>query len=133
MCSVKSEVSLQCMEALVYSSFFGNCSQLEWVCDSRAKQSQQFPLDNCFVLFSCCLPFMFQVVQTLAVAIFLTTGTLLFLVFPPLVFSYVEGWSYGEGFYFTFITLSTIGFGDYVVGNKEGELDLALLKLATLV
>ncbi|KAG5857970.1 hypothetical protein ANANG_G00025110 [Anguilla anguilla] len=36
---------------------------------------------------------------------------------PPLVFSYVEGWSYGEGFYFAFITLSTIGFGDYVVGT----------------
>lgn len=111
------------MEALVYAFFFGHCSQLEWVCDSRAKQTQQFPLDNCSVLFSCHLPFIFQVVQTLTVAIFLTTGTLIFLVFPPLVFSYVEGWSYGEGFYFTFITLSTTGFGDYVVGNKEGELD----------
>ncbi|KFP43885.1 Potassium channel subfamily K member 16, partial [Chlamydotis macqueenii] len=62
-----------------------------------------------------------QVVQTLAVAIFLITGTLLFLVFPPLVFSYVEGWSYGEGFYFTFITLSTIGFGDYVVGTNPNK------------
>uniref|UniRef100_A0A8B9RSM4 Potassium two pore domain channel subfamily K member 16 n=1 Tax=Accipiter nisus TaxID=211598 RepID=A0A8B9RSM4_9AVES len=70
----------------------------------------------------CHLPFIFQVVQTLTVAI-LTTGTLIFLVFPPLVFSYVEGWSYGGGFYLTFINLSTIGFGDYVVGNKEGELD----------
>ncbi|NWX84928.1 KCNKG protein, partial [Nothoprocta ornata] len=60
-------------------------------------------------------------VQTLAMAIFLTTGTLLFLVFPPLVFSYVEGWSYGEGFYFTFITLSTIGFGDYVVGTDPNK------------
>lgn len=58
-------------------------------------------------------------VQRLAMAVFLTAGILLFLVFPPLVFSYVEGWSYGEGFYFTFITLSTIGFGDYVVGNNE--------------
>ncbi|CAJ0922073.1 unnamed protein product [Ranitomeya imitator] len=28
-----------------------------------------------------------------------------------------EGWSYGEGFYFAFITLSTIGFGDYVLGK----------------
>ncbi|XP_074945237.1 potassium channel subfamily K member 16 isoform X1 [Phalacrocorax aristotelis] len=62
-----------------------------------------------------------QVVQTLAVAIFLTAGTLFFLVFPPLVFSYVEGWSYGEGFYFTFITLSTIGFGDYVVGTNPNK------------
>ncbi|NXE24261.1 KCNKG protein, partial [Ardeotis kori] len=54
-------------------------------------------------------------------SIFLITGTLLFLVFPPLVFSYVEGWSYGEGFYFTFITLSTIGFGDYVVGTNPNK------------
>ncbi|NXA46033.1 KCNKG protein, partial [Nothocercus julius] len=42
-------------------------------------------------------------------------------LFPPLVFSYVEGWSYGEGFYFTFITLSTIGFGDYVVGTDPNK------------
>ncbi|NXA13335.1 KCNKG protein, partial [Sapayoa aenigma] len=42
-------------------------------------------------------------------------------MFPPLVFSYVEGWSYGEGFYFTFITLSTIGFGDYVVGTNPNK------------
>uniref|UniRef100_A0A8D0H3Z2 2P domain potassium channel Talk-1 n=1 Tax=Sphenodon punctatus TaxID=8508 RepID=A0A8D0H3Z2_SPHPU len=62
-----------------------------------------------------------QVVQTLTMALFLTTGTLLFLVFPPMIFSYVEGWSYGEGFYFTFITLSTIGFGDYVVGMDPNK------------
>ncbi|XP_074986061.1 potassium channel, subfamily K, member 16-like isoform X2 [Caretta caretta] len=30
----------------------------------------------------------------------------------------VEGWSYSEGVYFAFITLSTIGFGDYVVGKQ---------------
>ncbi|XP_063146350.1 potassium channel subfamily K member 16-like [Candoia aspera] len=62
-----------------------------------------------------------QVVQTLTMALFLTAGTLLFLVFPPMIFSYVEGWSYGEGFYFTFITLSTIGFGDYVVGTDPSK------------
>uniref|UniRef100_A0A8C3PEE1 2P domain potassium channel Talk-1 n=1 Tax=Chrysemys picta bellii TaxID=8478 RepID=A0A8C3PEE1_CHRPI len=62
-----------------------------------------------------------RVVQTLALALFLTAGTLLFLVFPPMIFSYVEGWSYGEGFYFTFITLSTIGFGDYVVGTDPNK------------
>jgi hypothetical protein len=33
-------------------------------------------------------------------------------------FSHVEGWSFREGFYFAFITLSTIGFGDYVVGEN---------------
>ncbi|XP_034078076.1 potassium channel subfamily K member 16-like isoform X2 [Gymnodraco acuticeps] len=55
-----------------------------------------------------------QTVEALAVSLFFITGSLLFLVIPPLLFSYVEGWSFGEGFYFTFITLSTIGFGDYV-------------------
>lgn len=50
-------------------------------------------------------------------ALFLLMGSVLFLIFPPVIFSYVEGWSYGEGFYYVFITLSTIGFGDYVVGE----------------
>uniref|UniRef100_A0A8D1SUG0 2P domain potassium channel Talk-1 n=1 Tax=Sus scrofa TaxID=9823 RepID=A0A8D1SUG0_PIG len=57
-----------------------------------------------------------QLLQTLGLALFLALGTMLILIFPPMVFSHVEGWSFGEGFYFAFITLSTIGFGDYVVG-----------------
>lgn len=59
----------------------------------------------------------FQLLQTLGLALFLALGTMLILIFPPMVFSHVEGWSFGEGFYFAFITLSTIGFGDYVVGE----------------
>ncbi|MBN3279413.1 KCNKG protein, partial [Polyodon spathula] len=58
-----------------------------------------------------------QILKMLTVSFFLILGTLLFLVFPPVIFSYVEGWTYGEGFYYAFITLSTIGFGDYVVGT----------------
>ncbi|KAM8947309.1 potassium channel, subfamily K, member 16-like [Pelodytes ibericus] len=61
------------------------------------------------------------VMKILMMGIFLTTGSLLFLVFPPMIFSYVEGWSYGEGFYFAFITLSTIGFGDYVLGTDPNK------------
>ncbi|KAK2113662.1 Potassium channel sub K member 17 [Saguinus oedipus] len=45
----------------------------------------------------------------------LLSGLLLFLLLPPLLFSHMEGWSYMEGFYFSFITLSTVGFGDYVI------------------
>lgn len=58
-----------------------------------------------------------QAVEAVAVSLFFITGSLLFLVIPPLLFSYVESWTFGEGFYFAFITLSTIGFGDYVVGE----------------
>ncbi|NIG57889.1 potassium channel subfamily K member 16 [Pontoporia blainvillei] len=62
-----------------------------------------------------------QLLQTLGLALFLALGTLLVLIFPPMVFSHVEGWSFSEGFYFAFITLSTIGFGDYVVGTDPSK------------
>lgn len=47
----------------------------------------------------------------------LGVGLLLFLLLPPLLFTAIEGWTYEEGFYYSFITLSTIGFGDYVIGK----------------
>ncbi|XP_069464854.1 potassium channel subfamily K member 17 [Ambystoma mexicanum] len=46
----------------------------------------------------------------------LLTGLLLFFLLPPLMFTSIEGWTYDEAFYYAFITLSTIGFGDYVIG-----------------
>ncbi|XP_045862463.1 potassium channel subfamily K member 17 isoform X3 [Meles meles] len=46
----------------------------------------------------------------------LLSGLPLFLLLPPLLFSHVEGWSFVESFYFAFVTLSTVGFGDYVIG-----------------
>uniref|UniRef100_A0A8C5YBT1 Potassium two pore domain channel subfamily K member 17 n=1 Tax=Microcebus murinus TaxID=30608 RepID=A0A8C5YBT1_MICMU len=47
----------------------------------------------------------------------LLSGLLLFLLLPPLLFAHMEGWSYIEGFYYAFITLSTVGFGDYVIAR----------------
>ncbi|XP_029350152.1 potassium channel subfamily K member 16-like [Echeneis naucrates] len=69
-----------------------------------------------------------QTVETLAVSLFFISGSLLFLVIPPLLFSYVEGWTFSEGFYFAFITLSTIGFGDYVVGTDPDKEYIALYR-----
>uniref|UniRef100_A0A8C4RK46 2P domain potassium channel Talk-1 n=1 Tax=Erpetoichthys calabaricus TaxID=27687 RepID=A0A8C4RK46_ERPCA len=59
-----------------------------------------------------------QAIKILTNSIFLMSGTLLFLILPPVLFSFVEGWTYGQGFYYAFITLSTIGFGDYVIGTN---------------
>ncbi|XP_036181059.1 potassium channel subfamily K member 16-like [Myotis myotis] len=48
--------------------------------------------------------------------LFLVTGLLIFILLPPVVFMFTEGWTYNEGLYFAFISLSTIGFGDYIPG-----------------
>ncbi|XP_038612745.1 potassium channel subfamily K member 16-like [Tachyglossus aculeatus] len=60
-------------------------------------------------------------IKFLTLQFFLVTGVLVFLGFPALVFHSVEGWTYNEGIYYAFITLSTIGFGDYVVGAQPGR------------
>lgn len=43
-------------------------------------------------------------------------GCLIFLAVPTVVFQKVENWKFLEAFYFVVITLTTVGFGDYVPG-----------------
>ncbi|XP_078503462.1 potassium channel subfamily K member 5 [Lissotriton helveticus] len=54
--------------------------------------------------------------QFICTAIFIIWGVMVHLVLPPFIFMATEGWDYIEGLYFSFITISTIGFGDYVAG-----------------
>merc|ERR1719411_905913 len=42
---------------------------------------------------------------------------LCYLVFGAILFAHWEDWSYLDGAYFCFISLMTIGFGDFVPGN----------------
>ncbi|XP_043836981.1 potassium channel subfamily K member 16-like [Dromiciops gliroides] len=60
-------------------------------------------------------------IKFLTLLFFLMTGILIFLGLPPIVFHSTEGWTYNEGIYYAFITLSTVGFGDYVVGVQPGK------------
>ncbi|KAG7169068.1 Open rectifier potassium channel protein 1-like 3 [Homarus americanus] len=54
--------------------------------------------------------------------LYLVPGMVIFLVLPAAVFTLVEdGWTYLDAFYFSFITLTTIGFGDHVAGLQERE------------
>lgn len=46
-----------------------------------------------------------------------------YIVFGALLFSLWDGWQYLEGAYFCFVTLTTIGFGDYVPGIVGAEED----------
>uniref|UniRef100_W5LFX5 Potassium channel, subfamily K, member 17 n=1 Tax=Astyanax mexicanus TaxID=7994 RepID=W5LFX5_ASTMX len=51
---------------------------------------------------------------------FLISSVLYFMV-PMLLFKQYEGWTYAQAIYYCFITLSTIGFGDYVAYNPDKE------------
>ena len=40
-------------------------------------------------------------------------------VVPSYIFSKLEGWTYFESFYFCFISMTTVGLGDYVIANSR--------------
>lgn len=56
-------------------------------------------------------------VRILSAVLFLLIGCLLFVLTPTFVFCYMEGWSKLEAIYFVVVTLTTVGFGDYVAGE----------------
>ena len=51
-------------------------------------------------------------------AVIVLTGMVVMFLLPSVVFHLVEDWSYGRALYYSFITLSTIGFGDDVAGQS---------------
>ena len=46
-------------------------------------------------------------------------GLSLLFVGPTFLFMNVEGWSMMDGIYYCFVTLSTIGFGDFIPGKSS--------------
>uniref|UniRef100_A0A8D2Q731 Potassium channel subfamily K member 4 n=1 Tax=Varanus komodoensis TaxID=61221 RepID=A0A8D2Q731_VARKO len=57
------------------------------------------------------------IVRVLSALLFILIGCLLFVSLPTIIFQRVEGWTLLESIYFVVITLTTIGFGDYVAGG----------------
>lgn len=59
----------------------------------------------------------------------------LIIVLPALIFRFTEEWTWFEAQYFTFCSLSTVGFGDFVAGYKpyEDNVYLTVYKICTII
>ncbi|XP_075232450.1 uncharacterized protein LOC142330870 [Lycorma delicatula] len=51
------------------------------------------------------------------IIMYLIPGIVFFIIIPSGAFVYFEGWSFDESIYYAFVTLTTIGYGDYVAGQ----------------
>ncbi|KAM6923431.1 uncharacterized protein kcnk4a [Xenentodon cancila] len=58
-------------------------------------------------------------VRVISAVLSILIGCLIFLAVPTVVFQKVEKWSFLESLYFVVITLTTVGFGDYVPGTSH--------------
>lgn len=50
------------------------------------------------------------------ISMYLVPGILLFIFLPSGFFVYFEGWTFEQSIYFAYVTLTTIGYGDFVAG-----------------
>ncbi|XP_052470252.1 potassium channel subfamily K member 4-like [Carassius gibelio] len=58
-------------------------------------------------------------VRVISAVFSILIGCVVFLAVPTMVFQEVESWSLLEAVYFVVITLTTVGFGDYVAENRR--------------
>ncbi|NP_001089550.1 potassium channel, two pore domain subfamily K, member 7 L homeolog [Xenopus laevis] len=66
-------------------------------------------------------------------SVFISFTSLIVLFVPAIVFNAVEeNWGYVDAVYFCFISLSTIGLGDYVPGERSGQRLPVLYKLLVI-
>ncbi|XP_075209725.1 LOW QUALITY PROTEIN: potassium channel subfamily K member 2 [Chanos chanos] len=63
-------------------------------------------------------------IRVTSTVLFILFGCLLFVALPASIFKHIEGWSALESVYFVVITLTTIGFGDFVAGKDFGFFSL---------
>ena len=48
-------------------------------------------------------------------------GLLVFILLPSVVFKTFQDWDYSTALYFSVVSLSTVGFGDYVAGDSAAR------------
>lgn len=61
------------------------------------------------------------------------SGVLLVMIGPGLAIGFLEGWSVGDSFYFTFVTGLTIGYGDLVPHRAISRVLAAVIGLSGIL
>nr|XP_060615640.1 potassium channel subfamily K member 4-like [Anolis sagrei ordinatus] len=61
------------------------------------------------------------IVRVLSALLFILIGCIFFVLLPTTIFQHIEGWTFLESIYFVVITLTTIGFCDYVAGYTKSS------------
>uniref|UniRef100_UPI00358FE8B1 potassium channel subfamily K member 12-like n=1 Tax=Myxine glutinosa TaxID=7769 RepID=UPI00358FE8B1 len=67
------------------------------------------------------------------VALMLSFAALLVSCCASAIYSYAEGWTFLDSFYFCFVSFSTIGFGDLVPSQRAGYQNQSLYRLANFL
>ncbi|XP_072347511.1 potassium channel subfamily K member 10-like [Scyliorhinus torazame] len=57
-------------------------------------------------------------IRVISTILFILAGCLVFVTIPAIIFKHIEGWTTLDSIYFVVITLTTVGFGDYVAGGN---------------
>ena len=63
------------------------------------------------------------VVKILVLILSSVGGLILFVFIPAIIFNAIESWTYFESIYFCFVSLTTVGFGDFVPSQASGSLE----------
>ena len=56
--------------------------------------------------------------RLVALLVAMNAGLFVWVIMPSLVYSYLEDWSYLNSLYHTIVTVTTIGFGDFVPNKR---------------
>jgi hypothetical protein len=60
-------------------------------------------------------------IRVISTILFILAGCIVFVTIPAVIFKYIEGWTALESIYFVVVTLTTVGFGDFVAGKHCGH------------